>query len=135
MIVAVNEGNQYTSIDRTMSSNSIDYTNALSNFKIMAEAYVGIKKEDDLEVPMISNRDNDRKMIKQGPIFMNCLCRTYGTTGPLLYILRKTFDVPPEIDDPLENNNYFCSSGSLNDDFFTFLMLDQYLSMPMHQYL
>ena len=64
---------------------------------------------------MISDRDNDCKVIKWGTIFMACLCRTYGTTGLLLYVLHEKSDVPAEIYDPLENNNYVSSSGSLHD--------------------
>ena len=120
MIVAVNTTKDYTSIGRTMNSTNMHYTNELSKFKIEAETYVDLKEKDDPEVPMISDRDNNHKVIKWGPIFRNCLCRTYGTTGKLLYVLRETSAVPSEIEDPLENNDYF-GSGSIHDELVTHL--------------
>ena len=47
---------------------------------------------------------------------MDCLSRTYGTKGPLGYILRENQEVPDEGEYPLQPNTYFRESGCLHDE-------------------
>ena len=57
-----------------------------------------------------------KSTVKWVPIFLDCLNRTYGISGPLVYVLRDDPAVPDEADDPLEESSYFGSSGSLHDE-------------------
>ena len=113
MIVAVQAANYYTSIGRAMNSSSMHYTNVLSKFKLEWEDYESLKSQDDPTVPSVHDRDQDKKIIKWVPIFQDCASRTYGSRGPLDYVLRDDVDVPTEADDPLANQAYYGSSGSL----------------------
>ena len=49
-------------------------------------------------------------------IFTDCMSHTYGAAGPLSYVLRDDPAVPPEVDDPLQNDEYYGQSGSLMDE-------------------
>ena len=68
---------------------------------------------------MVNGGDNDKKVINWGPIFMDCLSRTYGSNGPLVYILREDIAVSTEAIDPIQvdhitsvTNRHFGKSGS-----------------------
>jgi hypothetical protein len=116
LIIAVFAAKYYSSIGRTMTPVNMHYTNVLSEFKIEWEDYESLKKQDDPDVPSISDKDNDRKVIKWVPIFIDCVSRTYGSRGPLAYVLREVAEVPTEIVDPLQDQSYFGSSGSLQEE-------------------
>ena len=128
LIVAANASRYYDSIGRTMDASNMHYSNVLSHFKIEWEAYEALQKEDDPSIPKINDRDNDRKIIRWAPIFLDCMDSTFGAKGPLRYVLRDDAAVPPEAEDPLEpfvpaaNNNpsvpgaYFGVSGSLMEE-------------------
>ena len=47
---------------------------------------------------------------------MDCLSRTYGTKGPLVYVLGEDQEVPDEGEDPLQSNTYFGEVGCLYDE-------------------
>ena len=66
---------------------------------------------------------NDQKVIKWAPIFKDCLSRTFGHNGPLIYVLSEDAAVEEESPDPLQINDatgvinsYFGRSGSLQDE-------------------
>ena len=88
LIVASNAARYYHSIGRTMTTGNMHYANILINFKVKYEAYEVMKKEDDPTVPKINDRDNDRKIIRWAPIFLDCMEHHYGAKGPLRYVLR-----------------------------------------------
>ena len=88
LIVASNAARYYHSIGRTMTTANMHYTNILINFKVEYEAYEVMKKEDDPTIPKINDRDNDRKIIRWAPIFLDCMEHHYGAKGPLRYVLR-----------------------------------------------
>ena len=113
LITSMHAAKYYTSINRTMTTQDMHYANVLSNFKIEWESYEELSKQDEPEVPSIVDKDSDRKIIKWVPIFKDCLSRTYGSKGPLSYILRDDPVVPDETDDPLGINAYYGKSGSL----------------------
>ena len=100
LIVAANTAKYYTSIVQIMSTANIHYGNTLASFKIEWEAYVALKAEGAPKVPAIRDQDNDCKVIKWVPIFQDCLARTYGSRGPLIYVLRDEKEVPTEANDP-----------------------------------
>ena len=123
LIVAADAAKYYNSIGRVMSTGNMHYGNILASFKIEWEAYVALKNEDAPKPPTIRDQDNDRKVIKWAPIFQDCLARTYGSRGPLIYVLREAPEVPPEVEDPLQVddttgvvNSYFGESGCLHDE-------------------
>ena len=71
-----------------MHARNMNYSNLLSSFKIDYDTYEELKKEDDPDVPVINDKDNDSKLIQRVSIFTDCLYRTYGSRGPLVYVLR-----------------------------------------------
>ena len=116
LIVAMQAAKYYTSIGRTLNTASMHYTNVLSDFKIEWDDYESLREQDEPTVPLINDRDNDRKVIKWVPIFMDCASRTFGSKGPLAYVLHENETVLAEVDDPLQPQSYFGSSGSLQDE-------------------
>ncbi len=115
LIVAMNAAKYYTSINRAMNATNMHYTNVLSHFQLEWDDFDSLQDQDDPTVPSINDKDNDRKVIKWVPIFLDCLSRTFGSRGPLSYVLRDEVAVPPEADDPLDANSYYGASGSLLD--------------------
>ena len=113
LITAMQASKYYTSINRTMTTQDMHYANVLSNFKVEWESYAELQDQDEPDVPLIVDKDADRKVIKWAPIFLDCLSRTYGSKGPLSYVLRDTVEVPDEAEDPLGINAYYGRSGSL----------------------
>ena len=116
LITAVHAAEYYTSIGRTMNSISMHYTNVLKDFKIEWDTYQDLRDQDEPDVPLVVDKDGDRRIIKWVPIFLDCLTRSYGIRGPLVYVLRDEPDVPAEDEDPLMNNQYYGVSGSLHEE-------------------
>ena len=116
LIVAVHASEYYSAISRSMTANNMHFTNVLKDFKVEWDTYQDLREQDEPDVPLVSDKDGDRKIIKWSPIFLDCLTRSYGIRGPLVYVLREDSAVPAEADDPLEINNYFGASGSLHDE-------------------
>ena len=73
LIVAVQASKYYDSIGRPMDSDNMHYNKVLSAFKIDWDAYVNLKSQDSPEVPLVNDKDNDRKVIKWVPTFLDCL--------------------------------------------------------------
>ena len=73
----------------------------LKHFKVEWETYEDLINRDAPNVPLISDKENDRKVIKWVPMLQDCLTRSYGIHGPLSYICRDDPEVPEEINDPL----------------------------------
>ena len=123
LITAMKAARYYQSINRAMNSSNMHYTNVLSGFKVEEDAYADLLKKTEPEVPLINDKDNDRRVIKWAPNFLDCLSRTYGSKGPLVYVLRDDVTVPSEVDDPLQTdpttnvvNSYFGKSGCLSEE-------------------
>ena len=116
LIVAVDAAQYYTSINRLMTVENMGYDAVLKGFKIEWDTYQDLRDQDAPEVPLISDKDNDRRVIKWVPVLHDCLARSYGINGPLSYILREDSAVPTEAIDPLETDSYYGSSGSLHDE-------------------
>ena len=116
LITAMHAAKYYRSIDRDMNTTNMHYTNVLSKFMIEYESYLELKKGDDPKVPRINDKDTDRHIIRWAPIFKDTMCNTYGSRGPLGYVLRDDVAVPAEADDPLDVNSYHGASGSLLEE-------------------
>ena len=116
LIVAMNAAQYYTSINRLMTVGNMGYDTVLKGFKIEWDTYQDLRDQDAPDVPLISDKDNDRRVIKWVPVLHDCLARSYGINGPLSYILREDSEVPTEAIDPLELDSYYGSSGSLHDE-------------------
>jgi hypothetical protein len=116
LTVACNATKYYMSVGRTPTNATLHYNNVLSAFKVEFEAYEKLQKEDSPDVPSIKDTDNERKVIKWAPIFIDCMSRTYGIKGPLAYVLRTNVEVPPEAEDPLLENSYYGESGCLQSE-------------------
>ena len=106
----------YTAINRSMTSANMHYANVLKSFKIEWDTYKDLRDQDEPSVPLVSEKDGDRKIIKWVPIFLDCLARSYGVRGPLVYVLRDDPTVPLEANDPLDAHSCFGISGSLHDE-------------------
>ena len=104
--------------------------NVLSRFKIEWDIYEELKKEDNPDVLVINDKENIRKLIKWVSNFTDCLSRTYGSRRPLVYVLRKSSDVPIEVDDPLDTNSYHVTGGSLHEELVSIL----YHSIPIYKH-
>ena len=85
-----------------MHARNMNYSNVLSIFNIDYDTYEELKKEDDPDVPVINDKDNDRNLIQRVSIFTDCLYQTYGSSGPLVYVIQEPIDVPSEVDDTLD---------------------------------
>ena len=116
LIVAMDAAQYYTSINRLMTVENMGYDAVLKGFKIEWDTYQDLRDQDAPEVPLIRDKDNDRRVIKWVPVLHDCLARSYGINGPLSYILREDSAVPTEAIDPLETDSYYGSSGSLHDE-------------------
>ncbi len=116
LIVAMNAAEYYTSIGRVMTVPTMHYNNVLKSFKTEWETYQDLRDQDAPEVPLINDKDSDRKVIKWVPVFIDCLNRSYGIHGPLSYVLRENPLVPTEQEDPLQPDTYYGASGSLHEE-------------------
>ena len=116
LITAMNAAEYYTSIGRAMTPESMSYNDVLKPFKVEWDTYQDLRDQDEPDVPLISDKDNDRKVIKWAPIFLDCLTRSYGIHGPLAYVLREEPVIPTEIEDPMDHDAYYGLSGSLHEE-------------------
>ena len=116
LLVAMHAAKFYESIGRVQDEINMHYTNVLKGFKEDFDAYVTLKKQDDPDVPLVNDKDKEKKVIKWVPIFEDTLSRTFGSKGPLIYVLREDAAVPSEADDPLQARAHYGSSGSLMEE-------------------
>jgi hypothetical protein len=92
------------------------YGNVLTGFKTDYEAYSLLKKQDEPDAPVVNDKDKEKKIIKWMPLFEDALSCTFGSKGPLIYVLRENADVPSEDDDPLDLNSHYGQSGSMIEE-------------------
>ena len=92
------------------------YNNVLKGFKDDYEAYALLIKPDSPEAPVVNDKDKEKRVIKWIPLFEDCLSRTFGSKGPLIYVLREDAAVPSVADDPLEAGAHYGASGSLLEE-------------------
>jgi len=117
LVIAVQAAKYYTNIGRTPDDSNMHYLNVLSGFKVDYEAYALLKKNDKPDTPMVHDKDKDKKIIKWVPLFEDALSRTFGSKGPLSYVIRETVDVPPEADDPLQADKHHSEvNGSMMEE-------------------
>ena len=116
LTVAANASRYYFSINRALTFGNMHYNNVLDGFKTDYAAYLTLKKQDSPDVPLISDKDKDKKVIKWLPLFDDAMSRTFGAKGPLMYVIRENDAVPEEVDDPLDNNRHYGASGSLLEE-------------------
>jgi hypothetical protein len=83
LTVVCNAVKYYIAVGRVPIPAIMHYNNVLTTFKVEHEAYVKLQKEDAPTVPNIKDTDNECKVIKWAPIFIDCMSRTYGIKGPL----------------------------------------------------
>ena len=91
----------------------MNFTNVLSLFRSDYKAFESLKKADSPEVPNVKETNDDRKIIKWTPVFLDCISSTYDVKGPLAYVLREEVEVKTEAEDPLDTNSYYGISGNL----------------------
>ena len=70
-----------------MNATNMYYINLLLNFNIEWDTYDELKKQDDPDVPLNNENDNYRRLIMWVSFFTDCLSQTYGSRGPLVYVL------------------------------------------------
>ena len=92
------------------------YGNLLSIFKIDWDTYDELKREEDVDIVVINDKNNYRKAIKLLPTFNECIYQTYGPRGPLVYVLQKSSDVTSDMGDHLDANSYNGTSGNLHEE-------------------
>ena len=117
LVIAVQAVKYYTNIGRTPDNTNMHYVNVLSNFKSDHEGYELLKKGDSPDTPLVNDKDKEKKIIKWVPLFEDALSRTFGSKGPLSYVIRDTVAVPAEVDDPLEPDaHYSAQNGSMIEE-------------------
>ena len=116
LVVAMHAVKYYDSIDRVPTAANMHYSNILTGFKTDHEAYALLKKQDKPDPPVVSDKDKEKKIIKWMPLFEDALSRTFGSKGPLIYVLRENSAVPAEVDDPLVANAHYGQSGSMLEE-------------------
>ena len=65
------------------------------------------------EVPLVSDKDKEKEIIKWVPLFEDALSQIFGSKGPLVYIVQKNDEVPDVVDEPLIKNAHDGASGSM----------------------
>ena len=116
LVVATGAVKYYTSIDRVPDFDNMHYVDVLSDFKVDYDAYMLLKKQDSPEPPLVSDKDKEKRIIKWVPMFEDALSRTFGSKGPLVYVVRENAAVPDVADDPLDHNAHYGSSGSMLEE-------------------
>jgi hypothetical protein len=116
LIVAADCVRYYRDVGRTPTIANMHYGNVLAGFKVDYQAYCTLKKQDSPDVPLVYEKDRDKKVIKWIPLFEDAMSRTFGAKGPLRYVIRETADVAAEGDDPLQPNKHYGISGSLMEE-------------------
>ena len=109
-VVAMRASNYYDSIGRKPTDINMHYNNVLKGFKDDYEAYALLIKQDSPEAPVVNEKDKEKRVIKWVPLFENCLSRTFGSKGSLIYVLREDADVPSVADDLLDAGAHFGTS-------------------------
>ena len=74
-----------------------------------------IKDQDDPKAPFIVDKDSDPKVMKWSSILLDYLFCTFGSRGPLSFVLCDDVGVPSGVHDPLLPNAYYGDSGILLD--------------------
>ena len=97
----MNAAQYYSSVGRTMIPVNMHYTSVLKGFQVEWDSYEDLRDQDDPAAPLVNDKDNERKIIKWVPIFVDCLSRTYCVRGTLVYVVRDDSRVPDVADDPL----------------------------------
>ena len=116
LIVACNASKCYTSIDRYMTVFNMRYGKVLAGFKVEWEAFFELKGEDSPKCPTIMDKNCDRKVLKWMSPFRDYVSRTYGSKGPLSYVLRPISAVVEELDNPLAIYSYYGESVCLHEE-------------------
>ena len=107
LVVAMHAVKYYTSIGHVPNDANMHYSNVLQGFKADHEAYVLLKKQEKVKTPLVNDRDKEKKVIKWAPLFEDALSCTFGSKGPLIYVLRENETVPSEVDDPLDDQAHY----------------------------
>ena len=94
----------------------MNYVNKLEDFKTDYDADVLLKKQTSPEVSLVSDKDKEKKIIKWVPLFEYALSRTFGSKGPLIYIVQENAKVPGVGDDTLTVNTHYGASGSMLEE-------------------
>ena len=113
LVIATNAVKYYTAIVRTPDFDNMHYVNVRGEFRTDYYAYVQMKKQTSPEVPPVSDKHKEKKIIKGVPLFENTLLRTFGSKDPLVYIVRDNYEVPDVGDNPLKANEHYGASGSM----------------------
>ena len=87
LFVATNAVKYYTAIVKTPDFDNFHYVSVLGGFKTDYDVYVLLKKQNSPEVPLVSDKDKEKKIIKWFPLFEDALSCTFRSKGPLVYIL------------------------------------------------
>ena len=112
LVVATNAVKYYTAIGRMTKFDNMHYINVLGEFNTDYDVYVLLKRKTSPEVPLVSDKYKDKKIIKWLPLFEDKLLRTLGSKFPLVYIVRDNYDIPDVRYYPLTENAHYGASGS-----------------------
>ena len=74
------------------------------------------RKQTSLEVPLVSDKYKEKKIIKWVPLFEDALSSTFGSKYPLVFIVRENAEVPNVGDYPLTANVHYGASGSMLEE-------------------
>ena len=89
------------------------YINVPGKFNTDYDAYFLLKKQNSPEVPLISDKYKQKKIIKRVPLFEDALLRTSGSKVTLVYIVQENAEVTNVGDYPLTVNANYGASWSI----------------------
>ena len=95
LLVATIAWNYYHDTNRAITQNNMHFQNTLRNFKTEWDAIVTLSKQDPPKVSLLSKTNPP---LRWSESFKNICYNTFSVrVVPLLYILRETVDVTPEV--------------------------------------
>ena len=78
LVVATNDVKYYTAIGWMPAFDNMQYVNVLGYLKTDYDDYVLLKKQTSHEVPLVGDKDKDKKIIKWVSIFEDVISRTFS---------------------------------------------------------
>ena len=97
------------------------YVNVIGEFNTEYDTYVLLKKQTSPEVPLRSDKDEEKKIINWVPLFEDALSRKFESKGPLVYIVHDNSEVPNVGDNTLTENAHYGASGSMLEELINLL--------------
>ena len=103
----------YRSIGHVADYDNMKYVNILADFKTDNDAYSLLWKQNPPDTRFVSNKDNEKNIIKWVPIFEDALLCTFWSKGILVYVIHESTIVSDVTNDPLDADSHYGAAGFL----------------------